>query len=122
MNTQCPKCKASHKVTEELQGKKVICSKCKESFICSTIPKSPPQKQDHSPTVNEPEKCANCGRVINKLEQAYLYQKNVVCSNCDETLRNQSVKAPPQPFKVEQTKSMSGLGVSRQQKWHRLTP
>jgi len=35
------------------------------------------------------EKCSNCGRVIGKLEQAFIFCENVVCGECDLRLRKQ---------------------------------
>ncbi len=34
------------------------------------------------------EICSNCGRVISRLEQAYIFEGNIVCAECDNTLRS----------------------------------
>jgi len=38
------------------------------------------------------EKCANCERVIGKLEQAYLYKDKVVCLECNNSLNYIAVR------------------------------
>lgn len=50
------------------------------------------------------EHCKNCGKVIGGLEQAYVYEDQVVCHQCNESLRH--------PIYVEQTKRISGLGIT----------
>lgn len=50
------------------------------------------------------EHCENCGKVIGRLEQGYVYEGRVVCHQCNEALRH--------PTYVTQTKSVSGLGIA----------
>lgn len=50
------------------------------------------------------EHCENCGKVLGKLEQAYVYEGRVVCKQCNDALRH--------PVYVTQTKSVSGLGIA----------
>jgi len=50
------------------------------------------------------EHCEHCGRMLRKDEQAYVYEGQVVCHQCNEALRH--------PTYVTQTKSVSGLGIA----------
>jgi hypothetical protein len=46
------------------------------------------------------EPCENCGRAIDMLEQANLFEEHVVCAQCIESLRNlksQNTAPPPIP-------------------------
>lgn len=50
------------------------------------------------------EHCNNCGKMLGEGEQAYVYEGEVVCHKCNESLRH--------PTYVTQTKSTSGLGIA----------
>jgi ribosome-binding protein aMBF1 (putative translation factor) len=39
------------------------------------------------------ETCQNCGRIIGKLEQAYIYQNHIVCNQCYSTLTSKAVSS-----------------------------
>ena len=54
--------------------------------------------------VQKTEHCENCEKVIGKLEKAYVYEGQVVCHQCNESLRH--------PTYVTQIKSVSGLGIA----------
>src|SRR5438270_2514435 len=41
------------------------------------------------------EKCENCGRVIGKLEQPYVWRKHVVCAQCHAHLGRAAPRAAP---------------------------
>ncbi len=46
------------------------------------------------------EICSNCGRAISRLEQAYIFEGNIVCAECDNTLRSGPLPEPltvPEP-------------------------
>ena len=53
----------------------------------------------------EREICANCGREIGYLEQAYVYRNNVVCLECYNRLKKQASypSAPPVDSSFEET-------------------
>lgn len=44
----------------------------------------------------KPEECFNCGRTIDRMEQAYLWQENTVCLECHRRL-SQAASPPPSP-------------------------
>ena len=50
------------------------------------------------------EYCKHCGKVLPRSEQAYIYEGQVVCHRCNDSLRH--------PTYVTQTKSVSGLGIA----------
>jgi len=50
------------------------------------------------------EHCEHCGKVLGKIEQAFVYEGQVVCHQRNESLRH--------PTYVTQTKSVSGLGIA----------
>ncbi len=50
------------------------------------------------------EHCEHCGKVLPQEEQAYIYEGQVVCPRCNDSLRH--------PIYVTQTKSVSGLGIA----------
>ncbi len=50
------------------------------------------------------ENCEHCGKVLPQNEQAYIYEGQVVCHRCNDSLRH--------PTYVTQTKSVSGLGIA----------
>lgn len=54
--------------------------------------------------VENTEHCEHCGKILRKDEQAYDYEGQVVCHQCNESLRH--------PIYVTQTKSVSGLGIA----------
>lgn len=54
--------------------------------------------------VENTEHCEHCGKILRKDERAYVYEGQVVCHQCNESLRH--------PTYVTQTKSVSGLGIA----------
>jgi len=40
------------------------------------------------------EICSNCGRAISRSEQAYIFEGNIVCAECDRTLRSGPLPEP----------------------------
>ena len=96
IKTQCPHCEAVYKVPDVYQGKQINCPKCKESF---TI-----QKYEGANKTQQVEHCGHCGRMLQKDERACVYEGQVVCHQCNESLRH--------PTYVTQTKSVSGLGIA----------
>jgi len=60
------------------------------------------------------EICSNCGREIARSEQAYVFEGNIVCAECDNTLRSGPVDEPattpelsalPEPISAVQLQS-----------------
>ena len=96
IKTQCPHCEAVYKVPDVYQGKQINCPKCKESF---TI-----QKYKGANKTQQVQHCGHCGRMLQKDERACVYEGQVVCHQCNESLRH--------PTYVTQTKSVSGLGIA----------
>ncbi len=46
------------------------------------------------------EICSNCGRAISRSEQAYIFEGNIVCAECDKELRSGPLPEPlavPEP-------------------------
>ena len=43
------------------------------------------------------EICSNCGREIGRLEQAYVFEGQIVCSECDNALRASQIAEPVEP-------------------------
>lgn len=58
---------------------------------------------------SEIEICSNCGRAISRLEQAYIFEGNIVCVECDNTLRSgplpEPLTVPEPPVEPEPTAS-----------------
>ncbi len=54
------------------------------------------------------EQCENCGRLIGKLEQAYVYEGRVVCEQCNEKL----TKGPKKPTETKRGRNKRDLVVS----------
>lgn len=96
MKTQCPHCEAVYKIPDVYQDKQVNCPKCKEAFTA--------RKYEGANKAQKVEHCENCGRAMGKLERGYIYEGQVVCKQCNESLRH--------PLYVTQTKSVSGLGIA----------
>jgi len=101
MKTQCLHCHTKFKVADEHKGKKAKCPKCGNPFVLT-------------PLVEEPsvvKLCTNCGATIPKLDQASLFEGNLVCSKCDEKLRRDSkvsvseksvASQSPKPFESQE--------------------
>ncbi|HUS71844.1 MAG TPA: hypothetical protein VMY06_02175 [Sedimentisphaerales bacterium] len=52
------------------------------------------------------EICSNCGRAISRLEQAYIFEGNIVCAECDNTLRSGPL---PEPLTVPEPAALPEL-------------
>lgn len=81
MKTKCPNCKAKFNSPDEGEGKEVKCPKCAVPFVIT------PLAEKVTVTV---EVCTSCGKRIGKLEQACLFEGNIVCAQCDSKLRLES--------------------------------
>lgn len=96
MKTQCPHCEAVYNIPDVYQDKQINCPKCKEAFTA--------RKYEGANKAQKVEHCENCGRAMGKLERGYIYEGQVVCKQCNESLRH--------PLYITQTKSVSGLGIA----------
>jgi len=56
------------------------------------------QKSEHC------EHCEHCGKMLGKEEQAFVYEGQIVCHQCNDSLRH--------PVYITQTKNVSGLGIA----------
>jgi len=88
MLTLCPNCKHKFDVPKEYIGKQIKCPKCKHSY-----------------NFKAPEElCENCGKIIGNLEQACVFDNNIVCQNCYATLtvaKDKKVRATPPQTKQQ---------------------
>ncbi len=105
MRTQCPHCKAEFNSPDEGEGKEVKCPKCAEPFVIAPLAEKL--------TV---EVCTSCGKRIGKLEQACLFEGNIVCAQCDSKLRLK----PNGP--TEQEVNLSGATLEQIQKGNLKAP
>lgn len=88
MKVICPYCKKKSNAPDEYKGQTAKCPECKREFVISEHEQgitsvqitSKPESKNTSQT--KIEICGNCGRVIGKLEQAFVHAENIVCSNC----------------------------------------
>lgn len=96
MKTQCPHCEAVYKIPDAYRDKQINCLKCKEAFTA--------RKYEGVNKAQKVEHCENCGKAMEKLEREYVYEGQVVCKQCNESLRH--------PLYMTQTKSVSGLGIA----------
>jgi predicted Zn finger-like uncharacterized protein len=105
MRTQCPHCKAKFSTPQESEGKKIKCPKCSELFVI--------EKLIETSCV---EVCTHCGNVIGRLEQACVFEGDIVCTKCDNKLRNiESIQSPqtePLQATLEKTKNTNKSNVS----------
>lgn len=129
MKTQCPHCKAGFEVPESYVGKRAKCAKCQQAFLVSwcASPTNNPQVSPVTSGINgdyskrerahtssngasttnpKLEVCTNCGAKIGMLEQAHLYQGNVVCSECNQKLNIQERMPPPHTSSAQTKKQL----------------
>jgi hypothetical protein len=59
----------------------------------------------------ENEVCENCGRVIGKLEQAFVYESHIVCKQCYKHLYQEPQEIPVGSGKKRQTSPILVIGV-----------
>ena len=57
------------------------------------------------------EVCENCGRVIGKLEQAFLYKDHIVCKQCNQYLCDEPQKISSAPAKDKPSNVVRVIGV-----------
>lgn len=95
MKIKCPNCMKRLNVPDQYMGGTVKCPACSKPFMAKPngmLSEARPTKGEPSGTIrtSQPatETCANCGRMIGKLEQARVYEGKVVCVRCDFVLRN----------------------------------
>jgi hypothetical protein len=55
----------------------------------------------------ENEVCENCGRVVGKLEQAFVYEGHIVCKQCNEKLQDERQALELIPAKVKGASDVS---------------
>jgi uncharacterized paraquat-inducible protein A len=89
MKVECPSCRKRFNAPDEYEGREAKCPVCKQMFKLV-----PYKKNETVVSAQEPERtehveaivCANCERIIGKLEQRCTYNGKTVCSTCHSTL------------------------------------
>lgn len=96
MRLRCPNCNAETTCPHGVPASQSVCPRCG----CALIPAA----QD---AATQEEICTQCKREISNAEQAYVFDGEVVCAECDQQLRqrNRSMaganEAEPKPTKTD---------------------
>ena len=100
MRTRCPHCKAIFEVQDKYVSKNVKCPKCGEPFVIVPLTESPPA------TI-----CTNCRQIIPSKGQTCFFESQVVCPECDKTLRIELSESMQPSWVSWKQANVAGIGV-----------
>lgn len=114
MVTKCPNCDGRFKVSHEYKGRKTRCPRCHQQFTIEQYVRKSEGTEDRSREGTKVmEQCRKCGRAIGHLEQAHVFEGQVICRECDAILRSEKTRTACQavPAPLSAAHPQQGLPV-----------